>query len=71
MPKQWYNLRADMKEQPDPMLNPATLKPIAQEDLYPIFCEELAQQEMDCHHRAISTFPERCWISTRCTVPPR
>ena len=28
MPKQWYNLRADMKEQPDPLLNPATLQPI-------------------------------------------
>ena len=48
MPKQWYNLRADMKEQPDPMLNPATLKPIRTEELYPIFCEELAKQETDC-----------------------
>lgn len=47
MPKQWYNLRADMKELPDPMLNPGTLKPIRTEELYPIFCEALAQQEMD------------------------
>ncbi|MDD6489578.1 MAG: TrpB-like pyridoxal phosphate-dependent enzyme [Clostridia bacterium] len=47
MPKQWYNLRADMKEQPDPMLNPATFKPITEEELYPIFCKELAHQEMD------------------------
>ncbi len=47
MPKQWYNLRADMPEQPDPMLNPATLKPIEEKDLYPIFCKELAHQEMD------------------------
>ena len=47
MPKQWYNLRADMKELPDPMLNPQTLKPLAEEDLYPIFCKELAHQEMD------------------------
>ncbi|MGN0470404.1 MAG: TrpB-like pyridoxal phosphate-dependent enzyme [Acutalibacteraceae bacterium] len=47
MPKQWYNLRADMKEQPDPMLNPATFEPIKEEDLYPIFCKELAHQEMD------------------------
>ncbi|NLW55773.1 MAG: TrpB-like pyridoxal phosphate-dependent enzyme [Firmicutes bacterium] len=47
MPKQWYNLRADMKEQPDPMLNPATMQPIKAEDLYPVFCEELAKQEMD------------------------
>ncbi len=47
MPKQWYNLRADMKEQPDPLLNPADLKPLKEEDLYPIFCKELAHQEMD------------------------
>ncbi|HPU62605.1 MAG TPA: TrpB-like pyridoxal phosphate-dependent enzyme [Mobilitalea sp.] len=53
MPKQWYNLRADMKEQPDPMLNPATLKPVTVEDLYPVFCEELARQEMDSTTRYI------------------
>jgi len=47
MPKQWYNLRADMKEKQAPLLNPATLKPVATEDLYPVFCEKLAQQEMD------------------------
>ncbi|NLW45922.1 MAG: TrpB-like pyridoxal phosphate-dependent enzyme [Firmicutes bacterium] len=47
MPKKWYNIRSDMKEQPDPMLNPATLKPVSAEDLYPVFCEELAKQEMD------------------------
>lgn len=47
MPKQWYNLRADMKNKPDPLLNPATLKPVNLEDLYPVFCEELAAQEMD------------------------
>lgn len=47
MPKQWYNLRADMKEKPDAMLNPATLKPATEEDLYPVFCKKLAKQEMD------------------------
>lgn len=48
IPKQWYNLRADMKEKPDPYLNPQTMKPIEKaEELYPIFCEELAKQEMD------------------------
>jgi len=47
MPKQWYNLRADMKEKQAPLLNPGTLKPVATEDLYPVFCEKLAQQEMD------------------------
>ena len=47
MPKQWYNLRADMKQLPDPMLNPQTLEPAKEEDLYPVFCKELAKQELD------------------------
>lgn len=51
MPKQWYNLRADMKEQPDPILNPATGKPATEEDLYPVFCKKLAHQEMDAETR--------------------
>ena len=53
MPKQWYNLRADMKDLPDPMLNPATGKPATEEDLYPVFCKELAHQEMDNETRYI------------------
>jgi tryptophan synthase beta chain len=47
MPKKWYNIRSDMKEQPAPMLNPGTMQPMTAEDLYPVFCEELAKQEMD------------------------
>ena len=47
MPKQWYNLRADMKELPDPILNPGTLKPMTAEELTPVFCEELVRQELD------------------------
>ena len=47
LPKQWFNLRAVMPEQPDPMLHPATGKPITERDLSPIFCEELARQELD------------------------
>ncbi len=47
MPTQWYNLRADMKEQPAPILNPGTMQPAKLEDLYPVFCEKLAEQEMD------------------------
>lgn len=47
MPRQWYNLRADMKELPEPMLNPKTLKPVKEEDLYPVFCEKLVKQELD------------------------
>lgn len=47
MPKQWCNLRADMKEKCDPLLNPSTMQPIKEADLYPVFCEKLAAQEMD------------------------
>ena len=53
MPKQWYNLRADMKEQPDPLLNPGTLQPVKEEELLPIFCTKLANQEMDSTTRYI------------------
>lgn len=53
MPKQWYNLRADMKEQPDPLLHPGTHRPLTEEALYPIFCKKLAQQEMDGETRYI------------------
>ncbi len=47
MPKQWYNVRADMKKKPAPILNPGTLQPVTLEDLSHIFCEELAKQELD------------------------
>ena len=47
MPKQWYNLRADMKNKPAPLLNPATLQPITLEELSEVFCTELARQELD------------------------
>ena len=47
MPKQWYNVRADMKNKPAPILNPATLKPVSFEDLQPVFCDELIKQELD------------------------
>ena len=47
LPTQYYNLRSAMPEQPDPMLNPGTLQPLAEPELYPIFCEALAHQEMD------------------------
>ena len=46
MPKQ-YNVRADMKNKPAPLLNPATLKPMEYEDLRPVFCDELIKQELD------------------------
>ena len=47
MPRQWYNVRADMKKKPAPILNPATLKPVTKEELSHIFCEELASQELN------------------------
>ncbi len=47
MPKQWYNMRAHMKNKPAPLLNPATGKALEVEDLSGIFCEELAKQELD------------------------
>lgn len=47
LPKQWYNLRADMKNKPAPLLNPATLEPMKFEELQPVFCDELIRQELD------------------------
>ena len=47
MPKQWYNVRADMTNKPAPLLNPATLQPMGYEDLRPVFCDELIKQELD------------------------
>ena len=58
MPQQWFNLRAVMKEQPDPMLHPGTLQPVTEADLAPIFCEELARQELDATHEFID-IPEQ------------
>ncbi|MBS1413199.1 MAG: TrpB-like pyridoxal phosphate-dependent enzyme [Christensenellaceae bacterium] len=51
IPTQWYNLRADMPEQPDPIINPATMQPATLSDLLPVFCEELARQELDSQTR--------------------
>lgn len=53
MPKQWYNLRADMKEKPDPLIHPGTHQPLPEEALYPIFCQKLAHQELDNDTRYI------------------
>jgi len=47
MPKAWYNLRADMKQKPAPLLNPGTLQPMKAEELAGVFCEELIAQELD------------------------
>ena len=47
MPKAWYNMRADMKNKPAPLLNPGTLEPMKAEELAPVFCDELIKQELD------------------------
>ncbi len=47
MPTAWYNLRADMVNKPAPLINPGTREPMKAEDLTPVFCEELVQQELD------------------------
>ena len=47
MPKAWYNLRADMKNKPAPLLNPATMQPMSAEELEQVFCKELVAQELD------------------------
>ena len=47
MPARWYNVRADMKNKPAPLLNPATLEPMTAKELEAVFCEELVQQELD------------------------
>lgn len=47
MPKQWYNVRADMKKKPAPLLNPATKQPVTAEELEAVFCKELVKQELD------------------------
>ena len=47
MPTRWYNLRADMKNKPAPLLNPATLQPCKPEELEEVFCADLVRQELD------------------------
>ena len=47
LPKAWYNVRADMKNKPAPLLNPGTHQPMTFEDLRPVFCDELIRQELD------------------------
>ena len=47
MPKYWYNVRADMKNKPAPLLNPATKQPMTFDELRHVFCDELVRQELD------------------------
>ena len=47
LPHAWYNVRADMKRKPAPLLNPGTGAPMGFEDLRGVFCDELIRQELD------------------------
>lgn len=51
IPKKWYNMRADMKNKPAPLLNPETKQPMTAEELSPVFCDELIKQELDDNTR--------------------
>ena len=53
MPTAWYNVRADMKNKPAPLLNPGTGAPMQFEDLRPVFCDELIRQELNNTDREI------------------
>ena len=53
IPTKWYNVRADMKNKPAPLLNPATLKPMTHADLAPVFCDEL----IAVRHGLAGTYP--------------
>ena len=53
MPRYWYNVRADMKKKPAPLLNPQTRKPVTAEELEHVFCKELVKQELDDETREI------------------
>jgi tryptophan synthase beta chain len=69
IPKAWYNIAADMKNKPRPMLHPATKQPLSAEDLYPIFAEELSRQELNQTDRFIE-IPEEVremYKNYRCT----
>ncbi len=50
LPRQWYNIQADMPNKPMPILDPKTKKELTKEDLYPLFAKECANQEFDREH---------------------
>ena len=57
IPKEWYNVRADMKNKPAPLIHPGTLQPLKFEDMQPIFCDELIRQELN-NEDALIPIPE-------------
>ena len=67
MPKQWHNIRAEMKTPPEPFINPATGKYCTPEDLEPVFCKELIEQEFNTTDKYID-IPEGILDFTKCFV---
>ena len=53
VPTAWYNVRADMKKKPAPLLNPGTGEPVTAAELGHVFCDELVKQELDNDNRFI------------------
>lgn len=60
MPRQWYNVRADMKNKPEPLLNPKTFEPMTAKELEAVFCKELVKQELDDANPYIDIPEEIC-----------
>lgn len=58
IPTQWYNIQADMKNKPEPMLNPATRKPVTEDEMAVLFCRECVRQELNFTDRWID-IPEK------------
>ena len=68
MPDSWYNMRADMKIKPAPLLHPATHQPMTAEELGAVFCDELVKQELDNDNRYIS-IPQEIRDFYKCIAP--
>lgn len=68
MPKEWYNVRADMKNKPAPLLNPATLQPMTAEEFGAVFCEELGKAGNWTMTTDILRSRRRSETFTRCIV---
>ena len=58
IPTQWYNIQADLKNKPEPMLNPATRKPVTEDEMAVLFCRECVRQELNFTDRWID-IPEK------------
>ena len=50
LPRQWYNIQAEMVNKPLPLLDPKTRQPLTADDLSVLFAKECAKQELDTEH---------------------